>query len=47
MMCADAVARAQRSLPDEADDPIVYKNNGSSEASVYINPSSTETFERS
>ncbi|MFA0570697.1 MAG: vibriobactin export RND transporter permease subunit VexH [Vibrio gallaecicus] len=38
----DAVARAQRSLPDEADDPIVYKNNGSGEASVYINLSSTE-----
>ncbi|KJY92757.1 multidrug transporter AcrB [Vibrio neptunius] len=38
----DAVARAQRSLPDEADDPIVYKNNGSGEASVYINLSSSE-----
>ncbi|MEZ9060448.1 vibriobactin export RND transporter permease subunit VexH [Vibrio pelagius] len=38
----DAVARAQRSLPDEADDPIVYKNNGSGEASLYINLSSTE-----
>ena len=36
----DAVARAQRGLPDEADDPIVYKNNGSGEASMYINLSS-------
>ncbi|GAL37364.1 RND multidrug efflux transporter [Vibrio maritimus] len=38
----DAVARAQRSLPDEADDPLVFKNNGSGEASVYINLSSSE-----
>ncbi|EGR2796726.1 vibriobactin export RND transporter permease subunit VexH [Vibrio navarrensis] len=38
----DAVARAQRALPEEADDPIVYKNNGSGEASVYINLSSSE-----
>lgn len=38
----DAVARAQRSLPDEADDPTVYKNNGSGEASLYINLSSSE-----
>ena len=38
----DAVARAQRSLPDEADDPIVYKNNGSGQASLYINLSSAE-----
>ncbi|KAB2823250.1 vibriobactin export RND transporter permease subunit VexH [Aliivibrio finisterrensis] len=37
----DAVARAQRSLPDEADDPIVFKNNGSGEASLYINLSSS------
>jgi len=37
----DAVARAQRRLPDEADDPIVYKDNGSGEASVYINLSSS------
>ncbi|CAH0525286.1 vibriobactin export RND transporter permease subunit VexH [Vibrio hippocampi] len=37
----DAVARAQRSLPDEADDPLVYKNNGSGEASLYINLSSS------
>ncbi|WP_413284776.1 multidrug efflux RND transporter permease subunit [Vibrio sp. MA40-2] len=38
----DAVARAQSRLPDEADEPLVYKNNGSGEASVYINLSSTE-----
>ncbi|WP_428776272.1 vibriobactin export RND transporter permease subunit VexH [Vibrio sp.] len=38
----DAVARAQRALPDEASDPIVYKNNGSGQASIYINLSSTE-----
>ncbi|WP_038175473.1 vibriobactin export RND transporter permease subunit VexH [Vibrio pacinii] len=38
----DAVARAQRSLPDEADDPVVYKNNGSGQASLYINLSSSE-----
>ncbi len=38
----DAVARAQRALPEEADDPIVYKNNGSGEASLYINLSSSE-----
>ncbi len=37
----DAVARAQRNLPDEADDPQVFKNNGSGEASVYINLSSS------
>jgi len=37
----DAVARAQRGLPDEADEPLVYKNNGSGEASVYINLSSS------
>ncbi|WP_165310572.1 vibriobactin export RND transporter permease subunit VexH [Vibrio ziniensis] len=37
----DAVARAQRSLPDAADDPLVYKNNGSGQASMYINLSST------
>ncbi|WP_159287147.1 efflux RND transporter permease subunit, partial [Klebsiella pneumoniae] len=30
----DAVARAQRSLPEEADDPQVFKNNGSGQASV-------------
>lgn len=37
----DAVARGQRSLPDEADDPIVSKDNGSGEASVYVNLSSS------
>ncbi|MFV0447758.1 MAG: vibriobactin export RND transporter permease subunit VexH [Vibrio sp.] len=37
----DAVARAQRSLPDSADDPLVYKNNGSGQASMYINLSSS------
>lgn len=37
----DAVARAQRRLPDEADDPIVSKDNGSGEPSVYINLSSS------
>ncbi len=37
----DAVARAQRALPDEADDPLVYKNNGSGQASMYINLSSS------
>ncbi len=38
----DAVAKAQRSLPDEADDPIVSKDNGTGEPSVYINLNSTE-----
>ncbi|KJY85482.1 multidrug transporter AcrB [Vibrio galatheae] len=38
----DAVARAQRALPDEADDPVVFKNNGSGQASLYINLSSSE-----
>lgn len=37
----DAVARAQRRLPDEADEPIVSKDNGSGEPSVYINLSSS------
>lgn len=37
----DAVARAQRNLPDDADDPQVFKNNGSGEASIYINLSSS------
>ncbi|NRD74962.1 efflux RND transporter permease subunit [Shewanella sp. VB17] len=37
----DAVARAQRRLPDEADDPIVSKDNGSGEPSLYINLSSS------
>ncbi|CZF83923.1 multidrug efflux RND transporter permease subunit [Grimontia marina] len=38
----DAVARAQRRLPDEADEPIVSKSNGSGEASIYINLASPE-----
>ncbi|MFG0773196.1 vibriobactin export RND transporter permease subunit VexH [Vibrio plantisponsor] len=37
----DAVARAQRSLPEGADDPLVFKNNGSGQASMYINLSSS------
>ncbi|WP_394131966.1 multidrug efflux RND transporter permease subunit [Shewanella maritima] len=37
----DAVARGQRRLPDEADDPIVSKDNGTGEPSVYVNLSST------
>ncbi|MPW37277.1 multidrug efflux RND transporter permease subunit [Vibrio sp. B1Z05] len=36
----DAVARATNRLPDEADSPTVYKNNGSGEASMYVNLSS-------
>jgi hydrophobe/amphiphile efflux-1 (HAE1) family protein len=38
----DAVAKAQTSLPDQADDPIVAKNNGSGEASLYINLNSSK-----
>lgn len=38
----DAVDKAKRSLPDQADDPVVSKNNGSGEASIYINLSSTK-----
>ncbi|PSW03839.1 multidrug efflux RND transporter permease subunit [Photobacterium lipolyticum] len=38
----DAVARAQRRLPDEAKDPVVSKDNGSGEPAVYINLSSSE-----
>lgn len=38
----DAVARALPRLPDDADDPQVFKNNGSGQASVYINLSSSE-----
>ncbi|OEF25659.1 multidrug efflux RND transporter permease subunit [Vibrio rumoiensis] len=38
----DAIARAQRSLPDEANDPIVSKDNGSGEAAVHINLTSTK-----
>jgi len=37
----DAVARAERSLPDAANEPIVSKNNGSGEPSIYINLNST------
>ncbi|MDR8524660.1 multidrug efflux RND transporter permease subunit [Shewanella fidelis] len=37
----DAVARAQRRLPDEADDPVVSKDNGTGEPSVYVNLSSS------
>jgi len=38
----DAVARSQRSLPDEADDPVVSKDNGTGEPSLYINLNSSE-----
>jgi len=38
----DAIAKAQRSLPDQADDPIVAKNSGSGEASLYINLNSAK-----
>ncbi|WP_019614573.1 multidrug efflux RND transporter permease subunit [Psychromonas ossibalaenae] len=38
----DAVAKAQRSLPEQADDPVVAKDNGTGEPSLYINLSSTE-----
>ncbi len=38
----DAVARAQRRLPEEADEPVVSKSNGSGEASIYVNLSSSE-----
>ncbi|WP_076543029.1 multidrug efflux RND transporter permease subunit [Shewanella sp. UCD-KL21] len=37
----DAVARAQRRLPDEANDPVVSKDNGSGEPAVYVNLSSS------
>ncbi|MGR2766638.1 multidrug efflux RND transporter permease subunit [Photobacterium ganghwense] len=37
----DAVARAQRRLPDEADDPVVSKDNGSGEPAVYVNLTSS------
>lgn len=33
----DAVSRAQRRLPDEAKEPVVSKDNGSGEPSVYVN----------
>ncbi len=38
----DATARAQRRLPDAADEPIVSKSNGSGEASIYVNLASSE-----
>ena len=38
----DAVEKAKRNLPDEADDPTVSKDNGSGEASIYINLNSTK-----
>ncbi|MGB2078733.1 MAG: multidrug efflux RND transporter permease subunit [Vibrio sp.] len=38
----DAIARAQRSLPDEADDPIVFKDNGSGEAAMYLDVASSK-----
>jgi len=37
----DAVARAQRRLPEDAKDPVVSKDNGSGEPSVYVNLSSS------
>ncbi|MDO6640092.1 multidrug efflux RND transporter permease subunit [Shewanella sp. 5_MG-2023] len=37
----DAVARAQRRLPDEANDPVVSKDNGSGEPAIYVNLSSS------
>ncbi|MGO3799832.1 MAG: multidrug efflux RND transporter permease subunit [Vibrio casei] len=38
----DAIARAQRGLPDEAEDPIVSKDNGSGDAAIHINLTSTK-----
>ncbi|QUJ68186.1 efflux RND transporter permease subunit [Photobacterium sp. GJ3] len=38
----DAVSRARRRLPDGADEPIVSKDNGSGEAAIYINLTSSE-----
>lgn len=38
----DAVDKAKRNLPDQADDPTVSKNNGSGEASIYINLNSNK-----
>ncbi|MDN5368741.1 MAG: hypothetical protein PWP74_49 [Shewanella sp.] len=38
----DAVARAQRRLPEEALDPIVYKDNGNGDPAIYVDLSSTE-----
>ncbi|MGL5291578.1 MAG: efflux RND transporter permease subunit [Vibrionaceae bacterium] len=39
----DAVARAQRSLPDDADEPIVSKDDGADTPIVYVNLSSSST----
>ncbi|MGF1739562.1 multidrug efflux RND transporter permease subunit [Vibrio profundum] len=36
----DAVTRALNALPEEASEPVVYKNNGSGKASLYVNLSS-------
>ncbi len=38
----DAVERAKRSLPDDITDPVVSKDNGSGEASIYINLNSNK-----
>jgi hydrophobe/amphiphile efflux-1 (HAE1) family protein len=38
----DAVEKAKRNLPDQVDDPIVSKNNGSGEPSIYINLNSNK-----
>ncbi len=38
----DAIARAQRGLPDEADDPVVSKDNGSGDAAVMLNVTSSK-----
>lgn len=38
----DATARAQRRLPDGAEESIVSKSNGSGEASIYVNLASAE-----
>lgn len=38
----DAVARAQGRLPDEANEPIVSKDDGSGEPALYVNLSSSE-----
>ncbi|MFQ6370179.1 multidrug efflux RND transporter permease subunit [Shewanella sp. YIC-542] len=38
----DAVARAQRRLPEEAQDPIVYKDNGNGDPAIYVDLRSTE-----
>ncbi|WP_372882110.1 multidrug efflux RND transporter permease subunit [Psychromonas sp.] len=38
----DAVEQAKRFLPDQADDPVVSKNNGSGEPAIYVNLTSTE-----